>query len=120
MDTKLAWVAQSVDTLYSLIDRDPFILKNIDVSPFIHTPLHEASAIGKTDMAVELVVVMPSFARKLNTRGYSPLHLAVENHHVEIALELVKFDPNLVRLRGRGGIYLYLLFYFIFTESYII
>ncbi|CAA7036475.1 unnamed protein product [Microthlaspi erraticum] len=103
MDTKLAWVAQSVDTLYSLIGRDPFILKNIDAFPFVHSPLHEASATGKLAMALELIVLMPSFARKLNTRGYSPLHLAVENGQVEIAQELVKMDPSHVRLRGRGG-----------------
>ncbi|CAH2048308.1 unnamed protein product [Thlaspi arvense] len=30
--------------------------------------------------------------------------MGVENRQVEMALELVKFDPNLVRLRGRGGV----------------
>ncbi|EOA22604.1 hypothetical protein CARUB_v10003271mg [Capsella rubella] len=105
MDRRLAWVTQSIDALYSLIDKDPFILQKIEASsPYVHTPLHEASMFGKTLMAMELMVLMPSFTYKLNTRGYSPLHLAVENNQVEIALELVKFDPNLVRLRGRGGV----------------
>ncbi|XP_019087311.1 PREDICTED: ankyrin repeat, PH and SEC7 domain containing protein secG-like [Camelina sativa] len=104
MDRRLAWVTQSIDALYSLVDKDPFILQKIEASPYVHTPLHEASMFGKIDMAIELMVLMPSFTYKLNTRGYSPLHLAVENNQVEIALELVKFDPNLVRLRGRGGV----------------
>ncbi|XP_019089025.1 PREDICTED: ankyrin-2-like [Camelina sativa] len=104
MDRRLAWVTQSIDALYSLIDKDPSILQKIEASPYVHTPLHEASMFGKIDMAMELMVLMPSFTYKLNTRGYSPLHLAVENNQVEIALELVKFDPNLVRLRGRGGV----------------
>ncbi|KAJ4875587.1 Ankyrin repeat family protein [Raphanus sativus] len=105
MDSELLLVAQSgsVDALYSLIQNDPYILNNLDVLPFIHTPLHEASSIGKIDMAMELMTLKPSFATKLNVDGFSPLHLAVENHHVELALELVKFDPSLVRVRGRGG-----------------
>lgn len=105
MDPRLisAQSVDSVDALYSLIQNDPYILNNLDVLPFIHTPLHEASSIGKIDMAMELITLKPSFATKLNVDGFSPLHLAVENHHVELALELVKFDPSLVRVRGRGG-----------------
>ncbi|ESQ43005.1 hypothetical protein EUTSA_v10013813mg [Eutrema salsugineum] len=52
---------------------------------------------------MELMILMPSFAKKLNADGFTPLHLAVENHQVELALELVKFDPSLVRICGRGG-----------------
>ncbi|CAA7049204.1 unnamed protein product [Microthlaspi erraticum] len=52
---------------------------------------------------MELMVLKPSFAKKLNEDGFSPLHLAVENKQAELALELVKFDPSLVRIRGRGG-----------------
>ncbi|KAL1223145.1 Ankyrin repeat-containing protein BDA1 [Cardamine amara subsp. amara] len=105
MDPRLLLVAQSgsVDALYSLIQKDPYILHNIDVSPFIHTPLHEASYTGKIDLAMELMILKPSIAKKLNADGFSPLHLAVETHQVELALELVKFDPSLVRIRGRGG-----------------
>ncbi|CAH2035131.1 unnamed protein product [Thlaspi arvense] len=101
MDPRLIWVTQSgsVDALYSLIiQKDPCILQNTDVLPFTHTPLREASSTGKIDLAMELMILKPSFANKLNSDGFSPLHLAVENHQVELALELqlVKFDPNLV------------------------
>ncbi|CAF1759751.1 BnaC09g30930D [Brassica napus] len=106
MDRRLFSVAQSVDSvdaLYSLIQADPCILQKVDVLPFVHTPLHEASSTGKIDLAVELMILQPSFAKKLNKDGLSPLHLAVENQHVELAQELIKFDPSLVRIRGRGG-----------------
>ncbi|CAN6976457.1 unnamed protein product [Brassica oleracea var. botrytis] len=105
MDPKLLRVAQSgsVNALYSLLQKDPCILQNVDVLPFIHTPLHEASSTGKIDLAMELMILKPSFAKKLNEDGLTPLHLAVENHQAELALELVKFDPSLVRIRGRGG-----------------
>ncbi|XP_019091916.1 PREDICTED: ankyrin repeat-containing protein At5g02620-like [Camelina sativa] len=105
MDPRLLLVTQSgsTDALYSLIQADPCIFQNIDTSPFIHTPLHEASSTGKIDLAMELMILKPSFAKKLNAHGFSPLHLAVENQQVELALELVKFDPSLVRTRGRGG-----------------
>ena len=106
MDPKLLRVAQSgsVNALYSLLQKDPCILQNVDVLPFIHTPLHEASSTGKIDLAMELMILKPSFAKKLNEDGLTPLHLAVENHQAELALELVKYDPSLVRIRGRGGI----------------
>ncbi|CAH2079402.1 unnamed protein product, partial [Thlaspi arvense] len=105
MNPRLLWVTQSgsVDALHSLIQNEPCILQNADVLQFTHTPLHEASSTGKIDLAMELMILMPSFAHKLNTDGFSPLHLAVQNHQLELALELIKFDPSLVRTRGIGG-----------------
>ncbi|VVB11929.1 unnamed protein product [Arabis nemorensis] len=106
MDARLLLVTQSgsVDALYSLIQQHPCILQNADVLPIMHTPLHEASSMGKIDMAMELMVLKPSFAKKLNSDGFSPLHLAIETCQAELALELVKFDPSLVRIHGRGGV----------------
>ncbi|CAA7049203.1 unnamed protein product [Microthlaspi erraticum] len=105
MESKFLLVTQSgsVDALYSLIKEDQSIIQKVDDCLFIHTPLHEASSTGKMDLAMELMVLKPSFAKKLNEDGLSPLHLAVENQQGELASELVKFDPSLVRVRGRGG-----------------
>ena len=50
------------------------------------------------------MVLQPSFAKKLNTEGFSPLHLVVQNHQSELAKELIMFDSTLVRIPGRGGI----------------
>ncbi|VVB15945.1 unnamed protein product [Arabis nemorensis] len=106
MDSRLLLITQSgsVDALYSLIQKNPCILQNADVLPIMHTPLHEASSMGMIDMAMELMVLKPSFAKKLNSDGFSPLHLAIENRQTELALELVKFDPSLVRIHGRGDL----------------
>ncbi|KAG7537932.1 Ankyrin repeat [Arabidopsis suecica] len=105
MEQKLLLVTNSgsVHDLYSLIRAEPNILHNLDVLPFIHTPLHAASSAGKIDLAMELMILKPSFAKKLNADGFSPLHLAVENQQDKLARELAKFDPSLVRIRGRGG-----------------
>ncbi|CAH2070045.1 unnamed protein product [Thlaspi arvense] len=105
MNSSLLLVTQSgsVDELYSLLQKDPCVLENVDVLPFVQTPLHEASSTGKMNLAMELMILKPSFAKKLNEYGFSPLHLAVENHQVELARELVKIDPSLVRIPGRGG-----------------
>jgi len=120
MDSKLLLVTQSgsVDDLYSLIQAAPDILQKVDVLPIIHTPLHEASSAGKLDLAMELMILKPSFAKKLNEYGLSPLHLAVENDQVELALELVKVDPSLVRIRGRGGIASSKIIFFFFNISF--
>ncbi|CAF2083113.1 unnamed protein product [Brassica napus] len=69
----------SIYELYALIDENPYILENIDAVPFVTTPLHVAAASGDIHFAMEMVNLKPSFARKLNTSGYSPLHLAANN-----------------------------------------
>ncbi|KAM7525481.1 hypothetical protein LguiA_015383 [Lonicera macranthoides] len=46
----------------------------------------------------------PSFAKKLNPDGYSPLHLAIQNSHIETARKLVKLDRGLIRVQGKGRI----------------
>ncbi|KAF8393857.1 hypothetical protein HHK36_020055 [Tetracentron sinense] len=43
---------------------------------FIDTPLHIAVSAGKTSFAREIANLKPSFAKKLNEDGYSPMHLA--------------------------------------------
>ncbi|CAN8256206.1 unnamed protein product [Cochlearia groenlandica] len=93
----------NIDRLYELIKEDPYVLAKIDNVPFIDTPLHVAAAEGKTEFAMEVMNLMPSFARKLNADGVTPLHLAVDRGHFWLVLEFVKVDPSLVRLKGRHG-----------------
>ncbi|XP_048622988.1 ankyrin repeat-containing protein BDA1-like [Brassica napus] len=45
-----------------------------------------------------------SFATKLNTSGYSPLHLAVQKDHRDFITWLLGIDPELSRVKGREGI----------------
>ncbi|KAI7981233.1 Ankyrin repeat-containing protein BDA1 [Camellia lanceoleosa] len=43
----------------------------------------------------------PSFGRKLKTDGLSPLHLALQNQHYETVRQLISFDKELIRVKGR-------------------
>ncbi|KAF3498934.1 hypothetical protein DY000_02057683 [Brassica cretica] len=105
MDPRLQQGAKSgsIDELYSLIDENPYILENIDAVPFINTPLHVAAASGNIEFAMEMLNLKPSFARKLNTSGYSPLHLAVDKGHADFVSWMLKHDHSLACVKGRNG-----------------
>ncbi|KAI7989377.1 Ankyrin repeat-containing protein BDA1 [Camellia lanceoleosa] len=49
-------------------------------------------------------LLKPSFGKKLNPEGLSPLHLALQNKHSETVRRLVKFDSELIRVKGREGL----------------
>ncbi|XWS75022.1 hypothetical protein CRYUN_Cryun01aG0049300 [Craigia yunnanensis] len=93
--------AGDIDGLYAIIQQDPYILERIDQIPFVDTPLHEAVAAGRDDFAMEIMNLKPSFARKLNKDGYSPIHLALKNETT--VLRLLAADMDLVRVKGREG-----------------
>ncbi|XP_048140805.1 ankyrin repeat-containing protein BDA1-like [Rhodamnia argentea] len=104
MSLQEAIAADSVNELYSLIERDENILDNGSQGPFPNTPLHVAAEQGKTKVAMEIATLKPPFARKLNRGGYSPMHLALQKKHYRTVSALMTLDPELVRVRGRGGI----------------
>ncbi|AAF43951.1 putative ankyrin repeat-containing domain, PGG domain, ankyrin repeat-containing domain superfamily [Arabidopsis thaliana] len=106
MDPRLQHAAEtgSINDFYALIEENPYILDNINAVPFVNTPLHVAAASDNIPFAMEMLNLKPSFARKLNTSGYSPLHLAVEKDHREFITWLLWRDPGLVRVKGREGI----------------
>ncbi|KAK7856160.1 ankyrin repeat-containing protein bda1, partial [Quercus suber] len=60
------------------------LLEHIDVLPFVETPLHIAGSTGHIP-----------FAWKLNQDGFSPIHLVLQNRHIEL------FDGDLARVKGR-------------------
>ncbi|KAF3570623.1 hypothetical protein F2Q69_00063370 [Brassica cretica] len=105
MDPRLQQAAKSgsIDELYALIDENPYILENIDAVPFINTPLHVAAASVNIEFAMEMLNLKPSFARKLNTSGYSPLHLAVDKNHTDFVSWMLKYDHSLACLKGRNS-----------------
>ncbi|XVF83507.1 hypothetical protein PTKIN_Ptkin16aG0494100 [Pterospermum kingtungense] len=92
-----------VSDLYRLIQEDGNVLKRIDKVEFIDSPLHIAAGAGCIDFAMEIMSLKPSFARKLNQQGLSPIHLAVENGHKELVLLLLANAKDLVRLKGKKG-----------------
>ncbi|KAK7856162.1 ankyrin repeat-containing protein bda1 [Quercus suber] len=100
---RLKQVAQSgdIDAFYSLIREDVKILEHIDELPFADTPLHIAGPVGHIPFATKMMGLKPSFAWKLNPDGFSPIHLALQNRHIELVRQLLQFDGDLVRVKGR-------------------
>ncbi|XVF83538.1 hypothetical protein PTKIN_Ptkin16aG0497100 [Pterospermum kingtungense] len=50
---------------------------------------------------MEIMSLKPSFARKLNHEGLSPIHLALEKGHKELVLNLIEYAKDLVRVKGK-------------------
>nr|GMD78154.1 ankyrin repeat-containing protein At2g01680-like [Ipomoea batatas] len=92
----------NVDILYETIRENPNILKEIEETPFADTPLHVAASHGNTIFAAEMMSLTPYFSRKLNCDGLSPLHLALQNGHLETAREMIGLESGLIRVAGRG------------------
>ncbi|KAK3433637.1 hypothetical protein EUGRSUZ_D00935 [Eucalyptus grandis] len=101
---QLAIEHDDVDELHNLIEEEPELLDRLSKNPFPTTPLHIAAATGKTEVAMEMVILKPSLARKLNPKGYSPVHLALQHQHYNIVRALISRDPKLIRVPGRCGI----------------
>lgn len=99
---KLDEVAETGDIqkLYQLIRKDPFILERIDKIPFIDTPLHKSALAGSILFTNEMMRLKPSFARKLNPDGFTPLHLAVQSDHDGLVIDMINIDRELVRVQG--------------------
>lgn len=95
---------EQIAYLYSLIREDPDFLQFFDRKQFSDTPLHSAAGQGRTWLALEIQMLMPSFGRKLNPDGFSPVDLALRQGHCETAMAMIKLNPDLVRVHGREGI----------------
>ena len=91
----------NIDEFYTLIGEDVKLLEHIDKRPFVNTPLHIAASYGNIQFAKEMMGLKPSFARKLNQNGFSPIHLALKNEHIALVHQLLQFDGDLVRVKGR-------------------
>ncbi|GMN30926.1 hypothetical protein TIFTF001_003034 [Ficus carica] len=79
------------------------VFDDIDEKPLVDSPLHTAAASGKTHFALELMRLKPSFAKKLNPTGFSPVHLALQEGHTGTVLRLFDADKELIRVQGKGG-----------------
>ncbi|PON64638.1 Transmembrane protein [Parasponia andersonii] len=90
-----------IDALYELIHEDPCILDRIDQIPFIDTPMHIAASAGHTHFSMEIMKLKPTFSRKQNQYGFSPMHLALQNNKIRTVINLLSTDRNLVRVKGR-------------------
>ncbi|XP_059657672.1 ankyrin repeat-containing protein BDA1-like [Cornus florida] len=104
MDDRLRAAAQegNIQLLYTLIQEDPNILeRNMDDKFLLaDTPLHVAASTGNLQFAAEVMKLKPSYARKLNLDGHSPIHLALRSGHHRVVEWFVSVDSNLVRDKG--------------------
>ncbi|KAL7167055.1 hypothetical protein ACSBR2_037676 [Camellia fascicularis] len=96
--------AEDINGLYKCIREDPHILDHMDNIPVVDTPLHRAASAGRTNFALEMMNIKPTLGRKLNPDGLSPLYLALRNWHFETVRQLISFDKELIRIKGRESI----------------
>ena len=94
----------NIDGFYNLIREDVKLLEHIDDLPFVDTTLHIAASVGHIPFAMEMMRLKPSFAKKLNPDGLSPIHLALQNGETQMVSRLLQVDGDLVRVKGREGI----------------
>ncbi|XP_039003536.1 ankyrin repeat-containing protein BDA1-like [Hibiscus syriacus] len=52
---------------------------------------------------MEMINLKPSFAKKLNPNGFSPMLLALRSAQTKLVLRLLKTDKDLVRVKGWEG-----------------
>ena len=76
-------------------------MEDIDHVPFFTTPLHIAASDNNIPLAMEMMRLKPSFARKLDPDGWSPMHLALEKGNTEMVRWLLQVDRELVRVKGK-------------------
>ncbi|XVF10918.1 hypothetical protein REPUB_Repub07fG0224900 [Reevesia pubescens] len=104
-DLKNAAFNGSVDKLYQVIGKNPHVLEDVDKIPFVETPLHIAASRGHTNFAVEILRLKPCFSKKLDEKGLSPMHIALEKMQTGTVLRLLetKDGADLVRVKGKDG-----------------
>ncbi|KAK7851635.1 ankyrin repeat-containing protein bda1 [Quercus suber] len=104
MDERMKQFAENgdINAFYQLIREDGKLLEHIDELTFADTPLHIAASTGQIPFAMEMMGLKPSFARKLNQNGFSPIHLALQNGHIELVRRLLQIDGDLVHVKGKG------------------
>ncbi len=94
----------NIDEFYNLIKGDVKLLEDMDELPFVNTPFHIAASSGHIPFALEMMGLKPSFARKPNPEGFSPIHLALQNGNTEMVRRLLQVDGDLVNVKGKERI----------------
>ncbi|XP_027349102.1 uncharacterized protein LOC113860795 [Abrus precatorius] len=90
-----------VNTLNTLIQRDPLILIRVSLYPFSETPLHIASLLGHLEFCQVLLLKNPSLATELNSEGRCPLHLAAAKGHTQIVKALLLTNQEMCLVRDK-------------------
>ena len=96
----------SIEALLKLLESDPLILERVATTT-ADTPLHVAAMLGHLDFAKEVLkhkTNVVEYVKELNQHGYSPIHLAAANGHVNVVERLLGISHELCYLRGKGGL----------------
>ncbi|KAK4389945.1 hypothetical protein Sango_2331500 [Sesamum angolense] len=87
----------NIDFLHDAIRGDGTILQKLHSLGTTNTPLHLASMFGHAEFVIEYISLSSISAyqlSQLNQDGYSPLHLASTNDHLEIVQFLLEFGKH--------------------------
>lgn len=100
MDPRFFGAVRSGDltSLHALLTEDPLILDRISLNS-VENPLHVSSFSGQTQITREMVCRKPAFARELNQDGFSLMHIASANGHVE----LLRVGYDICLLKGKDS-----------------
>ncbi|KAJ1387230.1 PGG domain [Sesbania bispinosa] len=90
-----------VNTLKTLIQKDPLILSRVSLYPFTETPLHIALLLGHLEFCEILLHTNPTLASEVNSEGRCPLHLASAKGHTEIVKTLLQINPEMCLIRDK-------------------
>ena len=94
----------SIEAFLELLQSDPLILERVSTTT-ADTPLHIAAMLGHLDFAKEVLkhkTNVVEYVKEMNQHGYSPIHLAAANGHVNIVEMLLEVSHELCYLRGKG------------------
>ncbi|XP_059455107.1 ankyrin repeat-containing protein BDA1-like [Corylus avellana] len=83
-----------VNTLNTLIQRDPLILNKVSLTSFSETPLHITALLGHLEFSRVLVSKKPKLAEEVDSLRRTPLHLASAECHTETVKALLQANGN--------------------------
>ncbi|KAF3434097.1 hypothetical protein FNV43_RR25200 [Rhamnella rubrinervis] len=96
----------SVDTLNSLIEKDPLILSKISLGPFGETPLHVSASFGHVNFTMKLLSIKPQgpkLAVEVDRLKRSPLLLASAEGHTDIVQALIQVNDTMCLATDQDG-----------------
>ncbi|KAG6677347.1 hypothetical protein I3842_14G021400 [Carya illinoinensis] len=110
MDARLfqAVFHDDVAAFHTLLAEDPLLLHRVALNS-IDNPLHISSLAGNTAITKHIVLRKPEFAGELNQQGFSPVHIASANGHVEIGKD-GKLPLHCAVIKGRADVVRLLVF----------
>lgn len=80
----------NIGHVYDVIVANPHVLDYFDSLPFVQSPLHVAVRMGHTNFALEIMRLKPSLSKKLDTEGWCPFHVALQDNQSSTVYRLLE------------------------------